>query len=384
MTKDKVVCDEIHMRAEGLTTPVLLQFQNGELKTAHKETTLYFPAKKEGETSKNHAVVVTKGSVYSGPILDSSNDLVDTYICVRNKETDKVRILALDQVKLINHVYEEKANTQFKLLSREVAFETAVRNFGSRKDVRVLNNRQRNKIDIDVFRDQLETTVEAADVTENSEQVATTEDILDRIRPTCNKDAKNLHQIFTVTDVIPLELLDRLDEEVSCLSVTNVEDIPISSEFLKQTFVALKKGPQSTQTLLKIKMIIYMDALLALIKSRSISLNKVTLSHITEKVETDIRKRFSDENSFNNRRTDITNEKAICYFLVLAFLINDKFELDLEMLTRELSLSKVKILKYANLVYAICKKSGKFLQLVLPSNHRPLAKAYVGKKRKSK
>lgn len=384
MTKEKVIVDEIYMRSNNKTTPVLIKFQNGELKTANKDTTLYIPAKRKPE-KQDHTIVVTSGNIYSGPVAEADKKLVDTYICVRNKETGKIRIIAIDQVNLINHVYEDKVKTQYNVLSKETAFETAMRNFGGRKELRYLNNRERDKINIDVFRDQLDNTVEKSKVEASTvEEVQTTEDIADRIRPACNKNATNLHAVYSVTDVIPLDLLDRLDEEVTALFNTELDDIPIQSEFLKKTIASLRiSNTQSTQTILKMKMIIYMDGLLKLVKSKLKNLNRVELSKITEKVETDIRQRFSAENEIQNFRSSTTNEKAICYFLVLAFLISSNFELDVDMLTTELSVSKANILKYAHLVNAVHKPKSNSLVLKLPSQYTPMKMAFKGKRKKS-
>lgn len=380
MTKDKALIAEVHERSGNKSTPVLLKFQNGGLKNAHKETTLYFPAK-EGK-SINRAVVIASGNVYTGPIANGNQELVDTYICVRNKTTDKVRIIPIDQVKLVNHVHEDRVKTVFSTLSKEDAIETAMRNFGGRKVLRYLNNREREKVSIDVIKDQLEKTVQNAEVSEQNETVVSTEEIANRIRPPCNKEATNLHDVYDIADIIPLELLERLDEEVATLLTTDIDDIPIPSEYLKKAIQSLKGAPQSTHNILQMKIIIYMDALITLIKSKQKNLSRIEFSQITEKVENDIRNRFSAENSLQKVRSSTTNEKAICYFLVLAFLISEEFELDLVTLSTELCMSKVKILKYGNLVNAVHRSKTDCLKMVLPSQVKPMGFAYVGKRKR--
>ncbi|XP_055852088.1 uncharacterized protein LOC129916263 [Episyrphus balteatus] len=385
MTRDKAHIEDLITRSQHKSTPVLLKFQNGDLRNTHKDATLYFQAKHESDKTKKHAIVVTSGNVYAGPVSNGSQDLVDTYICVRNKETNKVRIMPIDQVKLINSVYEEKEKAQFALLSKEAGYGKAIQNFGGRRDMRSLNQRERNKVNIDVFVDQLETTVEnSAAVTETPEEVVSTEDIIDRIRPKFNKDATALSMVFNVYDVIPLELMDRLDEEVSVIFNTDIDDIPISSDYLKNAIIALRKGPQSSQTLVKMKIILYMDGLMALIKTRVKNLAKLELSKITEKVENDIRERFSCENSFQKRRTYTSGEKALCYFLVLAFLLSDDYEVSLVTLATELSLPKTKIVKYGNLVNAFHKPKSNSLVLRLPSTIKPQSFAFVGKNKRQR
>lgn len=48
---------------------------------------------------------------------------------------------------------------------------------------------------------------------------------------------------------------------------------------------------------MRLKMIVYMDCLLNLIKSRARSLKKTELSDISEKIENNVRDRFADPNA---------------------------------------------------------------------------------------
>lgn len=61
--------------------------------------------------------------------------------------------------------------------------------------------------------------------------------------------------------------------------------------------VEIQQATPSAENFQRLKLIIYMDSLLNLIKSRVRSLKKVELSQISEKVENNIRDRFADPNS---------------------------------------------------------------------------------------
>lgn len=68
----------------------------------------------------------------------------------------------------------------------------------------------------------------------------------------------------------------------------------IKSEYLKKHIETIQQSAASTESLMRLKMIIYMDCLLNLIKSRARSLKKTELSDISEKIENNIRDRFAD------------------------------------------------------------------------------------------
>ena len=69
---------------------ILLQtvkFQNGNLAVVSKEN-LKFCLMKDRRSNSKKALVVASGQAYCGDLKD--DPLTDTYICVRNKSTNKV------------------------------------------------------------------------------------------------------------------------------------------------------------------------------------------------------------------------------------------------------------------------------------------------------
>lgn len=111
-----------------------------------------------------------------------------------------------------------------------------------------------------------------------------------------------------------------------------------------------------------------MDALQTLISLRSRQMQKVELSKITEKIENDIRERFADPNvAKRGTRTNFSAEKALTHFIVLALLISEKHEVDLNVLSRALATSKERIKQYAHIANALPKSRSDVLALRLPS-----------------
>jgi len=116
-----------------------------------------------------------------------------------------------------------------------------------------------------------------------------------------------------------------------------------------------------------------MDALQSLIALRKRQMKFVELSRITEKVETDIRRRFADPNVAKTcTRTTFSTEKALTHFIVLALLISEKHEVDVNILSQILRTSKQRIITYAHIVNARPKSRSDVLSLRLPSTVPPL------------
>lgn len=131
----------------------------------------------------------------------------------------------------------------------------------------------------------------------------------------------------------------------------------------------IQENPVSSKRdFLHIKLIIYMDALQSLISLRSRQMQKAELSGITEKIENDIRHRFADPNvAKKGTRTNFSSEKALTHFIVMALLLSEKFEVDINVLSRALATTKARIKQYAHIVNALPRSNSDILSLRLPS-----------------
>lgn len=143
----------------------------------------------------------------------------------------------------------------------------------------------------------------------------------------------------------------------------------IESDYLRECIKKIQDKENPTKKdFLNIKLIIYMDALQSLIALRKRQMKRVELSRITEKVENDIRHRFADPNASKScTRTSFSTEKALTHFIVLALLISDKYEVNVNELSRILRTSKQRIISYAHIVNARPKSRSDVLSLRVPS-----------------
>ncbi|XP_020813640.1 DNA-directed RNA polymerase I subunit RPA49 [Drosophila serrata] len=367
----ETVCD--HKEDEQL--PTIVHFQNGSLGGTAEFCTLM------SKTDRKKQVVVTAGEqVYTGDVQD--NQEFETYICIRNKSTDTMKIVPVQQSLVSNYIYQRLDGQKRKIpmLSRELANKKLLKEFGGRKASRFVDNHEKMLVNVDVVRQDLDETVKSS-VQQEDEDDDTLADVstsneayLASIVPKCNKEATDLDQVYDVEDVIPSVLLERLDEEAKVVFATPASTLPIKSEYLKNCITRIQeKSLTSKQDMLHIKIIIYLDALQSLISLRSRQMQKVELSRITEKIENDIRHRFEDPNvAKRGTRTNFSTEKALTHFIVLALLISEKHEVDINVLSRLLATSKERIKQYAHLVNALPKSRSDTLSLRLPSKVPPL------------
>ncbi|KAH8268067.1 hypothetical protein KR018_011224 [Drosophila ironensis] len=353
----------------------LVKFQNGSF-DGNGEFAVVAP--KSG--GKKQALVKAGGQFYAGEL--KGGEEYDTYVCIRDKETGKMHIIPVEQALLSNHVYKklEREKRKAPLLSREHANMKLLKEFGGRKASRYVDNQEKMVVNVDVVRQDLDETVKSSTLRDQEEGQeegneslgdvsATNEEYLASIVPKFDKEATNLDRVFLPEDVVGSALLDRLEEEAKMIHAKAATTLPFKSDYLKECVARIQsKGIASKQDFLHIKLIIYMDALRNLISLRSRQIQKAELSGITEKVENDIKRRFADPNlAKRGARTNYTTEKALTHFIVLAVLISDKKEVDLNVLSQALATSKDRIKQYAHIVNVLPKSRSDILALRLPS-----------------
>ncbi|XP_037952945.1 uncharacterized protein LOC119683359 [Teleopsis dalmanni] len=364
--KEKVIIDEI-VEANESTLPTLVNFQNGELKEVNEDK-MQFHAIKYKDNTKG-VMVKVNDDVYHGPFTE--NEHMQNFICIRNKETNKMRLIPIKQAMVNNQVYNELERKRIAQLPAEVSRLHMLKEFGGRKASRFVTSRENMKVNIDMVKDDLDATVNDSKIEQDDPNDSTSNVLVtqyDIIRPKFNAEATKQEQIYDVHDVVPEELLERLEDEAKAVFDADVSDLPINSVYILNLVKKLKESPISNQSILHIKLLVYMDCLLNFIKSRARSMKNVELSQISEKVENHVRSNFVNPNGTSFLRTVLGTEKSICYYIVLALLTSEKYEVDMKILLQDLCVPKAKIVKLAHLVNARVKVGSDRLCLYLPKN----------------
>ncbi|CAD6993052.1 uncharacterized protein LOC101448645 [Ceratitis capitata] len=383
--KEKAIIEKVFPRKHDTPIPTLLKFQNGQLGAVSKDAIQFcrLTRKRGKESAAKVAMVTANDQIYHGAIdAGEAASLTDTYICVRNKITNKVRIIPIEQATLNNNVYNTLEHKPLPIMTAEHTKAVLLKQFGGRKAARYASNQENNKVNVEVLKNDLDNTVRETDFTSEVVEKPDTEHNFDILRPKFNKDATKLEDIYDVNDIVPAELLERLDQEAKVVYSTTIDKLPIKSEYLCNCIKRIQDSSPTPAGFLNLKLIIYMDCLLNLLKTRVRSIKSVELSGITEKAENDVRTRFSDPHSKPFSRTSHTSEKALCHFIVLALIISENFTVDLNILAQELCVSKVKLIKFAHIVNAMRSAKTDLLTLRLPSKMTALAGGFSRKSKK--
>lgn len=83
----------------------LVNFENGKLSTFVKKD-IYFGRLKNKIDNQLSGKLIVNGQSYEGPLIcnqDKNDNLVDNYICVRNKTTNKASLYLVYKHKIIFH-----------------------------------------------------------------------------------------------------------------------------------------------------------------------------------------------------------------------------------------------------------------------------------------
>lgn len=135
-------------------------------------------------------------------------------------------IIPIDQVNFKNTVYGELDQIKKSNLSEHVTKMTLLKKFGGRNASRYVNDQEQMRMDISVVQDSLSATVNESMLEGDETEQIDNAKYFDSIRPPCNKEADKVSDIYQLSDVIPTDLMDRLEEEAKTVYQTNIDQIP--------------------------------------------------------------------------------------------------------------------------------------------------------------
>uniref|UniRef100_D3TRL7 RNA polymerase I 49 kDa subunit n=1 Tax=Glossina morsitans morsitans TaxID=37546 RepID=D3TRL7_GLOMM len=376
--------ENISIAKKNELVPTPITFPNGKLMAFNQSPMEFWrlkPPVGSPESPRAGGLLALNGQTYFGLINNKEADgLTDTYICVRKKAKNTLTITSLDQASLLNNVITQTDNVPSSAIEA-LHGDTLLKKFGGRKAMRYITDKEKMHVNVNIVQEGLQAQVDAEPSANNEENPDNNITYYESIRPRFNPEAKKVSEVYKLTDMVPQELLDRLEEEAKTIYQTKVDEIPIKSEYLLSKISGLQEGVPSAEIFLQIKIILYMDCLFNLIKSKTRSLKKAELSEISEKVENIVRERFADPNRYSGCRSAFSTEKALCHFIVLALLLESNYQVDAKILSRELNMPSSKIVKYAQLVQALPKSRSSILTLRLPTSVPSISSTFTKKRR---
>lgn len=137
-------------------------------------------------------------------------------------------IIPIDQVTLKNTIYQDVDRVQREALSEKVSKMMLLKKFGGRKASRFINDQEKMRMDITIVQEELQATVDDTNMMENeTEEKVDNTTYFNKIRPPINLEAEKLSDVYQLNDVIPADLLNRLDEEAKTVYQTQIDQLPL-------------------------------------------------------------------------------------------------------------------------------------------------------------
>lgn len=322
--------------------------------------------KKEGLLLQYNGKLDTK---YYGRIGESyPNDLVSTYLANRNRETNKIRFVEVEQCSVLSeHYFTPQPDTSD---SRPIDVRSLLyKNFGSKSAARAMDKKEKTEFNVDILKDTLDTSVLDVDESVLVEESATVDE---EIRPVQNKDATKVEDLYKIDEIIPAKILANLEKPALALLETKPIHFPFTLPFVLNRIkeVQMSKEPDSAENLKKLKVCLYLDALGNVLNTKTRFMSKIEISKMSDQLAKHIKEAFTNDTR-HDVRNRFTEQKAICHYLVLACLLSPTHDVNVANATEGLSITKKDVAKYVRFIGATFKNKSELIQIKLPKDLPP-------------
>ncbi|KAL2720866.1 DNA-directed RNA polymerase I subunit RPA49-like [Vespula squamosa] len=372
------VIDEVIIQPKKVK-PMIVNFQNGELKDEAAETMscgLFYDKQKEKKL-----LAVSNGQIiYKGYTPDNKQQFMQTMLVLHNKRTGKIRLVQAERwsVSPVLHkqVVDNNKNTdadRIALLNKQ---------FGSKKVKRKTEQFERMKINVNAVKDDLEKTVSNIEINkEDLETQIVDNDYITNIHlPQCNRDATNVKDVYNLNDIIPENKLETLNETAK----ETINRVPEGkSKFFTHALRFLKSDPDNIK---KVTLLLYIEAVAKWLNMPIKDAKKrgINICPYSEEVNSHIIETYSIQSYSGRLRPASMKDKAIVHCIILGLIISD-FVIDLELLATMLHnrIGIRKLIDLAKIIAAVPNKNDKktfTLRLPLPEQ---VAMVKKGKKKRS-
>lgn len=311
-------------------TPVLVNFENGTLLKERSEQFKVDLYEDERDGSKRTVSVYNEGELYEGNILQNENSLCQKFILLRNKKTNKVRLIETDQanVKKVFHDSIFEGNLANEKTDHQYTRNDLSKKFGSKKSIRATELGQRMKINSEIIKNQLETTVADVTVDKDDLKAVTAEQSLCNCLPPCNRSATDIKQVYSLEDIFTKIERDSVEEEAKKI-LAEPPDVNNSRYSFYFNMLFQKMG--SSVKLLSVQCLLYADCIVKFLKTNPKDLKKRDIVESICPYSELVGNKILDTFTLRGRVVSSQlRDKAICYLVVITLLAwNYQVNLDL-------------------------------------------------------
>ncbi|KAE8738810.1 hypothetical protein FOCC_FOCC015709 [Frankliniella occidentalis] len=294
------------------------------------------------------AAVAADGDVlYQGDVLKEDGDLCRTFLAVRNKKTNKMRLIETSHVMLSPSIGSNDID-QLGMEDKKQAHYNLSHAFGSKKAKRIADQKARMEVNVDSVKDKLSSTVN--DIVVKEDMLATTEDdSFTKLLPLCNREAKAPADVYPISGLLKRKELESLENYYT--KAIESEELKISemSHLYKHLSKKIAVGNTTSQALL-----LYAEALIHFCNLRrsdvkSCLKKKEMLCSFSEVLQKRISKEFLSVNGISVSRPQSFLDKAVLHVIIISLHVG-VFQLDLDVVAqsiKDMDLNRIRMLARA-------------------------------------
>lgn len=313
---------------------------------------------------------------------------MNTFLAIRNKRTNEMKLIQVQEASFKHTVYDSKHSVfQNNIVD---AKKTLHKEFGGKKALANYERTKKTAPNLEILEEALEKQLDTID------DKVFEKDIFDQsqedrakfrgsIFPDIDLSSGNaVRDVFTAKKLLGQDMMDHLSEMAIQVLQTDPKQLPFSNKYINGVVkeLQIKKQPDAKENIERISMFIYIDALIRILNCRKRTLDNVELSRMSEQVERDARKKFTQENFANSK---FTKQKSVIYYLILLLISTPSLEIELENALEGVDITKTELLKYATVIGAKVKnKTTLYIQHANLDTHSKLSAPMPSAKRRRK
>lgn len=310
------------------------------------------------ETGTKYALIANDESVYKSDLTNAGSAYVNTFLAIRNKRTNKLKLVQVQEASFKHTVYDTKHSIfQNNILDAKKVLH---KDFGGKKALVIYERNKKTAPNIEILEETLERQLNTID------DKVFEKDIFDQsqeerakfrgsIFPDIDLSTGNeVRDVFTPSKLLGADMLDHLNDVAIQVLQTDPKHLPFTNNYLNGVVKELQimKQPDAKENVERISIFIYIDALIRILNCRKRTLDNVELSKMSAQVERDVRQKFTQENLKNSK---FTKQKSIIYYLILILISTPTLEIELDNVLDGVDVTKTELLKYATVIGAKVK-----------------------------
>ncbi|XP_058059345.1 uncharacterized protein LOC131210157 [Anopheles bellator] len=315
-----------------------------------------------------------KNNLYRGYVQSAAQQAEQqqrTFVALRNRTTGKTRMVEVESCQLSNVCHDERMQSN-QSFDRE-SIKRLLEKFDTKARNRVQRRIQREQVDFSVIGNRLQETMDELAVTNNEKLLVSPPSVLqgnqqlvqNEIRSKANPHARSLRDLYRAEDLIGASVLLRIDEAARTVLQIPPEQLTMANMYLENKVKAIMQSsePSSETNLRTVKICLFMDVLARLLANRNqpraMERRRVLVSPLAPLLVEPIRQQFlqfrceAGQSQGREQVTKYTQDKALLYYLALAFVVEGTDIVPVSVVHRSLQVSKEEVITFARAIGAV-------------------------------